>query len=314
MKYFVIIVLIIVCFGIELNAQCCSAGNPVGGIGTIEWLGNKELKILTSYKYSHSSEYFHENKRFEIPYIDKSYYDFLNTSLSYGATERISFRTELGYFFDKTQELNINNEELIIRSSGIGDLGINANYTVLKRMKPFSQLVFSVGTRLPVGKFDEKQDGITIPVSLQPSSGALKYNFSVFYSTKYTDKKFGWYTYSMFEMSNTINKEFLIYKYGNYFQYAIAFNYKLVKNLLLITNTKFEWRGKDTRESGLIVESSGSKVVILNPQLFYNIKKSWDIIIHTEIPIYKYVNGYQLTNKFAVQVIIRKNILFAGCH
>ena len=288
-------------------AQCCSAGNPVGGEGSIEGLNKKELKIFSSYKHSLSEDYYHFDAKYNIPYIDKSYYDFVNTSFTYGILPKFAVHAEIGYFIDKIQELNLNNEKTIIKSHGLGDLGIQARYTVLKTVKPISQLVLSMGAKIPIGDFNEELNGITIPLSLQPSSGALKYNMAVFYSRNRIERKFGWHTYSMFEMSNTINQGFLVYKYGNYFQFSLAGNYKPIKNLLLIGNLKFEWRDLDTRESGIKVESSGSRVVYFNPQIIYTIKSTWNFILLADIPLYKYVNGYQPTNKFSFQVGVSKS-------
>ena len=184
----------------------------------------------------------------------------------------------------------------------------SARYTLYKTVKPITSLVASLGTKIPVGNFSEEINGITIPVSLQPSSGALKFNAALFYSRMRSDRKWGWQTFSLFEISNLINTGFLIYKYGNYFQYSLAGNYKLIENLLLIGNLKFEWRGLDTRESGIKVESSGSRVVYFNPQIIYTLKSTWNIIFLADIPVYKYINGYQLTNKFSFQLGVSKMI------
>src|SRR3989339_547503 len=265
-------------FSSNAYSQCCSAGNPVSGEGTIEEMDKKDFKISAFYKHSSSSDYYHLEKKQDIPFIDKSYYDFINTSLTYGLFPKFALHAEMGYFIDKSQELNLTNENTMIRSRGFGDLGIQARYTLYKTVKPITSLVASLGTKIPVGNFSEEINGITIPVSLQPSSGALKFNAALFYSRMRSDRKWGWQTFSLFEISNLINTGFLIYKYGNYFQYSLAGNYKLIENLLLIGNLKFEWRGLDTRESGIKVESSGSRVVYFNPQIIYTLKSTWNII------------------------------------
>jgi len=99
----------------------------------------------------------------------------------------------------------------------------------------------------------------------------------------------------------------LVYRYGNYFQLAFAGSYAITGKFNVTANTKFEVRGKDKRESGMIIESSGGRVVYLNPQLMYSFLPEWSIILMSDLPVYKYVNGYQLTNKFSVQVGIRKD-------
>ena len=291
-------------------AQCCSAGSPVGGDGSNDGLNKNELRINTSFKRSLSKDYFHNDSKTEVPYVDKSYFDYSNLSLTYGLFKRFSVYTELGYFYDKTQKVKINNDNIIIQSHGIGDLEFNARYTAVKTVKPLSGLVFSVGIKLPVGVFSEQINEVTIPISLQPSSGALKYNASAFYSRKKSEVNFGWNSFALFEISQFIKKDYLIYKYGNYFQFALAGTYTISKKINFIANAKIEMRGKDKRESNIEIESSGSTVVFFNPKLIYNFKNKWSCIVMTDIPIYKYVNGYQLTNKSSFQFGIRKILKF----
>lgn len=311
MKYVFILFLVLhVTLGNNTFGQCCSAGNPVGGDGSNDGLSKNELRIFASYKYSLSKDYFHHDSRIDLPYIEKSYFDYNNLSLTYGLSPRFSLHSELGYFIDKTQDLNINNKYEIINSHGLGDLSFSTRYIAFKTVKPVSQLVFSAGVRIPVGAFSEEIDGVTIPISLQPSSGALKYNAGAFYSRKRVEHKFGWNSFAIFELSQTIKKGYLIYQYGNYFQLAFAGTYAMSDKITVVANTKMEWRGKDTRESGIKIESTGSKVILINPQFIFNLKNRWGIITSADFPIYKYVNGSQLTNKFSVQIGIRKSFSF----
>ncbi|HNW98351.1 MAG TPA: transporter [Bacteroidales bacterium] len=312
MKYHIpILFLLFFMASTHVSAQCCSAGSPIGGDGSNDGLNKNTLRIYTSFKNSLSKDYFHFDEKYEQPLIQKSYFDYSNLSLTYGLSSRFSLHTEIGYFIDKTQEVNINNKNEIIRAGGLGDLAFNIRYIAIKTVKPISQLVISAGTKAPVGAFKEEIDGVTIPISLQPSSGAFKYNASVFYNRKRSERKFGWNSFALFEFSQTINKGFLVYRYGNYFQFSLAGSYSFLKNFNFIGNAKLEWRGKDKREEDIKIESSGSRVVFFNPQLIYTFKTKWSLIAMSDIPVYKYMNGYQLTNKFSFQFGIRK--IFSFC-
>ena len=304
-KIFTIILLFLL-ISTKSFSQCCSAGNPLGGDGSHEGLNKNELTFFTSFKYSISKYYYFHDSKTEIPNVEKSYYDYQNLTLSYGISSRLSIKTELGYFYDKTQVDNINNEEILFKSKGLGDLGFTVRYTIIKTFKPQSQLVLSGGTKIPIGAFNEDINGVTVPIALQPSSGALKFNGSVFYSRKRADRKLGWNTYLLFEASNTINQGYLVYKYGNLMQYSLAATYSFNKQFNFLLNSKFEWRAHDKRENETIIESTGSKVVFLNPQLIYTIKSNWSVLAMLDIPVYKYVNGYQLTNQFSLQFGLRK--------
>jgi hypothetical protein len=288
--------------------QCCSAGNPVGGDGSNDGLNEKALRFYVSYKYSLSEDYYHYDAKYDVPYVQKSDFDYGSISLTYGLLPRLTVHVEQGYFWSKAQELTINNQYEKIQSKGFGDLALNLRYIAVKTVKPISQLVFSAGFKAPVGAFNEEIDGVTVPISLQPSSGAFKYNASAFYFRKRSDRKSGWNTFALFELSQTINKGYLVYRYGNYFQYALAGTYAFNKKFSVIASAKFEWRGKDEREDEIVIESSGSRVVYFNPQIMYSFSPKWSLILMSDLPVYKYVNGFQLTNKFSVQVGIRKDV------
>jgi len=199
MRFHKLITLLLASFSaLTVAGQCCSAGNPVGGDGSNDGLDKNSLRIYLSYKYSLSENYFHLDKKYDVPYVQKSDFDYGNLSLTYGVFPRLSLHTELGYFMSKTQELNINNQNEIISAKGLGDLAFNLRYIAIKTVKPISQLVFSAGIKIPVGAFNEKTGDITIPVSLQPSSGAFKYSASAFYSRKQRNARFGWSSFQQF--------------------------------------------------------------------------------------------------------------------
>jgi hypothetical protein len=73
---------------------------------------------------------------------------------------------------------------------------------------------------------------------------------------------------------------------------------------------KYEFRGKDQRENEEVVESSGSHLVLINPQITYNFKRGWSVMVLADLPVYKYVNGEQLTNSYAIQCSLYKRIHF----
>lgn len=294
---------------LKVSGQCCSAGNPVGGDGSNANLKSKQLQIFTSFRRSYSRDYFHENNKENNQYINKSYYNFSNLSVSYGLTKRITIHTELGYFYKKLQEVNLPGGTESIASSGLGDLALSLRYSLLKgSFADYKQLVLSAGTRLPIGAFEESSNGITIPISLQPSSGAFKINTSLFFSHKRNDNLLGWNAYSFLEWSDQIEKGFLVYNYGNYFMIQGSVIYSKSAKFVALLGAKFEYRANDYRENQIKIQSTGSKVVYIKPQLHYRMHNNFHLSTSLELPIYKYVNGSQLTNLYAFQVGIRRII------
>jgi hypothetical protein len=290
--------------------QCCSAGNPVGGDGSQDGLKKSELRVFAAYRLSYSRDYYHLSSKEEIQHIDKSYYNYSSLSMSYGVDWRFTVHTEMGYFFNKVQVVNLSGGSEAIEASGLGDLSLTMRYSLLPvKIVNENQLIFSAGGRLPIGAFNEEMDGVVIPVSLQPSSGALKINSGLFFSHKKQDARFGWSSFAFFEWSNDIEKDFLVYKYGNFYMLEVSGFYSKKSNFVASLAARLEERQRDQRENNTKIESTGGTVVYLKPQLQFSIFKTWRLLGFVEVPVYKYVNGYQLTNLFAFQVGLQKTII-----
>jgi hypothetical protein len=290
----------------NIQGQCCSAGNPAGGNSINDALPARELMILTTYKHSLSDTYFHKDHETEVPLIDKSYYDYQSLSFYYGIFQWMNVSAEIGYFYNKTQLLKTGQPTDEIRAHGLGDLGINLRFIPFKAPENGSMFIVSGGLRLPVGDFNKQTDGVTVPVSLQPSSGALKINANLYYSQFSKNRKFSVNSFAMYEYSNAIEKGYYIYKYGDFLQLSSGAQYTIIKQMAVIMNVKYEWRGQDHREDNIIVQSSGSHIILVSPQLTFYFKPGWSLLVLSDIPVYKYVYGDQLTNSFAIQATLSK--------
>lgn len=290
-------------------AQCCTAGNPVGGEIGSQNISSKEIIISLTYRYSLSKDYYFEDQKQDDNYVDKSFYHFSKLHLAYGLSPRIVLETEMGYFFNKAQNVNLADGNESIHSQGFGDLGFRARVNLLKRLffNP-NTLIFSVGTIIPIGAFNEEMNGVTIPISLQPSSGATKFNTGLFFSHKDQSKSFGWAIRVFFEYSNMIEKEFLIYKYGQVYIFESSLLYSKSPKFSARLNGKLEYRTADYRENDLKVESSGGFFTFLIPVLIYKPTSSFSLVTAMDIPLYKYVNGSQLTNLFCFRFGVSKKI------
>ncbi|MCU0370987.1 MAG: hypothetical protein MUC31_06200 [Bacteroidales bacterium] len=297
-------------FIVDSSGQCCSAGNPLGSNGINDGLPVREWQFLTSYKHSLSKKYFHKDHQIEVPLIEKSYYDYQSLSVSYGVLKWMNVGAEIGYFYNKTQVLEPVQGDDEIRAHGLGDMGITIRFLPFKTLRKTDQFIVSGGVRIPLGEFNEQIDGVIVPVSLQPSSGALKLNSSMYYSKVTAGRKLLLNSFALFEYSNTIEEGYFIYKYGNFLQLSTGLQYNLNRHFTLLLNLKYEFRGQDQRENEETVESSGSHLVLINPQITCNVKHGWSIMLLSDLPVYKYVNGEQLTNSYAVQVSLYKRIYF----
>jgi hypothetical protein len=310
MREITFIVLILFFYYPNAFAQCCTAGNPIGGDGFNDALTKNMMRLNFSYRQSLSEDYYLNNSKVDVPIIKNSSFNYLNLSANYGLNGQFTVTSEIGYFLQKKQELDIPGNKSII-ARGFGDFSLGLRFSPIKTYFNASQFTIAAGTKIPVGNFSEETNGILIPLSLQPSSGALKYNFSAFYGKKFNRKRFGISMFSFIELSNTIEKEFLEFKYGTYYNFLLSGNYLVSKHILLITGLKYEYRLKDKRENGLKIDSSGGKSIYVSPQMHLEFFPKWILNLSFEVPVYKYVNGYQLTNKYSFAIGVIRNINFS---
>ncbi len=289
-------------------AQCCSAGNPFF-YGEQANVGHKQLQIIAGYKYSLSDQYYHKDSKEDIDFIDKAYFNYLNLQLIYGLTRKLSIQTDLGYFVNRTEQYKIEDWETI-NGYGIGDAGVTIKYLVYKSFSRKLSIIPSVGVKFPIGVFDQEVDHVKLPITVQPSSGSFKYLVNLYVSKSFKGSKFNLGLFSSAEFPQLIDSENFYYQYGNMFLFSVVGSYYLTDKLTLGLELRNENRSKASRENDQVVESSGYNIVYAVPHLSYAFVKKWFIAINADIPVYKYYNGIQLANKFAISTRISWRINF----
>ncbi|MCX6272470.1 MAG: transporter [Bacteroidetes bacterium] len=293
----------------KVDAQCCSAGNPVGGDLLQSSIGKHSLRLTTQFKHSFSDQYYYQDHAEDIPQIKFSRFNYMNFQFIYGVSDKFNVFGELGYFFDKSQSVNIQGNHLF-QASGIGDLTLNAKYVVFANRNKTKELNISGGVKLPVGAFDQEQEGVVLPLSLQPSNGSTKYTGSLYYFHRPFRSKLGFYWVSTIEVNSTIQSKNFFYKYGNVYINSLSGTYKLNDNISFVLQARAEIRAKDKREDNQIVSSTGSTVIFVAPMIQYRFLKNWETTLQADYPVYKYVQGSQLTNKYSYSISLARKISF----
>jgi hypothetical protein len=166
----------------------------------------------------------------------------------------------------------------------------------------------SLGIKVPVGVFDQTVNEVKLPISLQPSSGSLKYNASVYVSKNF--KKYSLSFKAFAEYAKRIESKNFDYKYGNLYVVSVFTSYIINSKLNSILQGQYEYRDKSRRENSQIVESSGGQVVYLIPQLNYTVFKDITLSMVAYIPVYRYMNGIQIANNYSLAFRLVKSFNF----
>ena len=298
--------LLVISFQSRLFSQCCSAGNPFF-YGDQASLGKKQFLFLMGYKYSTSTKYFEGDSPIEIDFIDKAFFNFLTFQTQYGVTERLNVQADIGYFINKTECYKLdgwNNQ----RGYGIGDLMLTIRYLAYRNRTKKITITPSISVKFPIGVFDQEVDQVKLPITLQPSSGSFKYAANVYINKRFSNPRWNLGVFGTVEYAQLINSDNFYYKYGNMFMLSIIGSYRISANVNLGIEIREEYRFRSKREDNQVVESSGYNIFYSIPHISYTISKQWMINADIEIPIYKYYNGIQLGNTYAISARLSYNI------
>jgi hypothetical protein len=278
-------------------AQCCSAGNPDFYSNQAN-LGHKELQVIAGFQNSLSDQYFSKEKKVDIDFIDKAKFNFLSLQFVYGLSQRITIKTDLGYFLDRSEQYK-KADWAPIKGFGLGDAGLSIKYLAYKSFVRKISIIPSVGIKIPIGVFDQEVDHVKLPITVQPSSGSFKYLASIYVSKTLKNNKFNLGFLASVEFPQLINSENFYYKYGNMYLFSVLGSYKLSKNFTLGLEIINKNRAKAQREDKQIVASSGYKLLYAIPHLGFNFAKKFSVSANVDLPVYRYYNGIQLGNAYA---------------
>jgi hypothetical protein len=310
MKFPVILlgIIFLCCSVLQTKAQCCAAGNPITTNYNSGSCLTNTFGISLYYQHSYSNTYFEGNKVSDFEYIKDSYFDFTSMNISYTLFQNFNINADIGFFFDKTQNFDFGNGAKFDRmAQGIGDASVGCLYTVNLLDDNSFSLSPSIRATLPVGQFDQKDGAVVLPIDIQPSSGNFKYEFGLTLA-KIISGDLTLLSANTFEFSQRIETERTNYKYGNLYNVSLIGIYKIIPDLSAICQFRTQIREKSSDKDRNLINSTGGIVVFFTPQLSFNIMNDLSLNIQYELPIYKDMNGIQLTNNYAFGMRISKII------
>jgi len=292
------------CFNFQTLAQCCSAGNPSSN-GDVSEMTKNYLSVSSSFLHSYSDTYFHGDQKSDWEYFKNMHFNFGLLSLDYGLTDRLKLSTEIGYFINKSIEYSFIDAERKVR--GLGDAIIGFQYHVYSNKKQMINVVPMLEVSLPVGQFDQMDENIILPIDIQPSAGSYKLKPSLLISKKIIGSKFSLSSFLSSEFSQRINTERTDYKYGNLYHASLKISHRSTEKLNVGLSVNLQHR-KKALSKGELMEFTGGTYLSLLPSLSYRLNKEYSINTSVGMPVYKNVNGIQLTNKYTIAFGISRSL------
>lgn len=314
-KYLLLTIYILsICFiNNNIYSQCCAAGNPSSLNCSINGSTGKDiLNINFAHIYSVSDTYFNGVENLGKKY-KQSDFNFSYLNLTYGISNKLRITADLGYFINKSETISNYNR----LTQGIADATLGLIYNTYKSDDKMFDLFQTAKITLPIGQFKQEYDGIVLPIDFQPSSGNYKYNIGLIASKRFEKSDFSLNSTISIEESETIETESTFHKYGNLYNISLSGICNIYQNITGLLQLRAEYREKAL--SGLksknniysYIPASGGTLLYISPQINYNIN-NWNFSAQLSLPIYKNVNGEQLTNKYYFTFGISKSLDFSN--
>lgn len=282
---------------------CCSAGTPLSAQLGLEFLNKGDLLFNLAYDYNYLNDQFNESEKLETDDRSRVSQNIL-MRIQYGLSEKWSFSVSMPYVFrsENTGSSIASFSEL--SSSGIGDLLVQVNFTVLKRGK--HQFLVSSGLKMPTGSNSETNElGIPLPADLQPGTGSWDVLFAALYEQNNIWGGHFHFNSSAIARFNGEGSRFdgkQSYSFGNAYSIIVGLNYEaLIDKSYLVPSLNLSYRRTmiDITDDAL-TPSTGGDWLSLIPGLSYYFYNGIKILLSTSIPIYRYLEGTQLTTSYRV--------------
>ncbi|VAX19857.1 hypothetical protein MNBD_IGNAVI01-255 [hydrothermal vent metagenome] len=303
-----LIIIFFIPFVNQIYSQaCCTAGSPL--LSSLETSATEKGNLLLgiSYVYNLLDDVYDETF-----YLDDQTRNRISKSIllqvDYGITGKISIS---GLFTYINQERNISAYQGFtntVTTSGIGDAVLLAKYNVIP-LTMMKEQEFSIGggTKIPLGKSDLTSNGVLLPADMQPGTGSWDFIlWSYFSQGRLFDLPLNLVVNLSYRMNGT-NKRFGsnngTYKFGNELitQGGLGYRTDLPVDFTLFTRLRIT--DKDEYKKNPIPNTGGTWLYII-PGINVKLYKSVILRLTSEIPIYRNLQGTQLTTTFVTSASI----------
>ncbi len=298
---------------------CCSGGVPISGnlglppgnIGTWQFSLGYDINVLKTLMEGR-----------EV--LDDQSRERVTQSILFQSGYTLSTRFSADVFLSYVKQERIINQfgrTDFTTTNGIGDAAFLLKYNLTKPSSKKISFTIAAGPKIPTGRSDlTRKDGIPLNADLQPGSGSWD-------GLLWANGRYSLDFRPSFTISSTAiysikgkNNQYLgsqTYQFGNELQAIISVNDNfLVGKRMFDASLNLRYRkALRDRFNDQDMPSTGGQWLFLAPGLAYNVTPNITVNANFEIPVYKQVEGTQLSPTYRINAgaffkINRKNKLF----
>jgi hypothetical protein len=177
----------------------------------------------------------------------------------------------------------------------IGDARVLGRYQLALHGAAPSAIGFSLGVKLPTGKFDVTNDeGEMAERMLQPGTGTTDLLAGVFYNRLFANSG-SVFTQARYESATDSRDD---YRPGDRLFIDFGYRYPLTPRFALQAQLNAVLKERDSGANAE-PEDSGGKYLFFTPGVSFAVTRSLQLYGFVQLPLYQYVNGVQLTADWA---------------
>lgn len=305
------ILVILALFSTERSgSQCLSSVNPVGGSNNLLVLEPNSVRLITFYRYNYGDRYFEGSRQSDFNLIRNANYNYAGAIIGYGLADKLTIETELGYFFNKTQNYNLEPSYSLV-GRGFSNAVFSAKYGILKNNEKRFYISASLGPKIPFSTVPQVRNGVELPVEVQPTVGSFGGVAQLFMVKELPLTGTRYFFTSRMEINASNRQD---YRLGPSVFTSLFWSKHLMLPWLrgdwtAILQVRNEIRSRDKTVNGW-KESSGSTLFYTSPQIVWTIRELWNISLMCDIPVYQYFNGTQLAARYGLSLNLSRDLKF----
>lgn len=299
-------------FPITISAQtCCSGGVPLGGSLGLGAAEGKSLQVLVTYDYNAINDLVSFSDQLDDDTRSRTTHSSI-IELNYGINQRFSFTTVVPFIRQTRTIQGYNGIENYTATQGLGDVVFLAKYRLINPgILSEVDWVVGAGPKVPTAKTNfTNNQGLVLPADMQPGSGSIDGIFWSYFlkSRLLNNPNLGLAAVTVFRYSGE-NKNYnttQTYRFGNEFQLSMGLNYSFFLKwpVDVFAFARYRFQDEDIIDGGVFPSSGGQWVYVI-PGININFSPSWSMRLSGDIPLYRKLEGTQLTTsaKFAAAIL-----------
>ncbi len=294
----------------SLFSQCCPGCSPIGGNTNLGTLPEHTMQVNSYIKYSYSEGYQQEDHASDFKFIKNANNNYTGLQLAYGLHKRFTLETEIGYYLNRTQNIELGNGafKYTYTGQGLSSVNVLGRLNIYKDTAARTEFTVGAGARIPCSFTPQVKDGVELPQDVQPSNGAYGFVFRSYLYKELKEKNFRVFLISTINLNGKNSKivngqNQKSFQEGNTYLNALFIS-KTFSKLTTMLQLRNEIRQHSYDYEQLVPKSpnSGGFRFVLSPQVSYSLSKNWMASVFYELPIYQYYNGLQLKDKYSCAI------------